>query len=497
MTLNWEFIIDWDNDGNLEASEQEEDRLRSVVINRGRPGLFVPGAAGTTRIGRMNVGTLLAVMDNNDQRYDPWHASSPLYPNVKPGRLARLRCEYSSTWYDMFKGYLDEPDSRGHKVDKIATMTIVDGWRILSERPVRELALQEDQLTHAIMSALLTAIDWPSALGSDLSVGSDIIPFFWGGGATAYDLLHELAESEFGWVYVPGDGKLHFVSRHAGYGLEPLTTITDDEVAGDPIIEAPWDSVRNYISITARVLTEQSSGAEVWRLRETPQVLPGQPITLWALLLDSFSRPSPAKGIRLDATTDWTANTQPGGGGADITGSFSVVKTDYGSLVKIVITNNYAIAGYIDYMRIWATTPIELLATSEWIEEDPTSQANYERRDFIVDRNPWIQDGLLAKAYAEWIASWATDPRPSISLMLEQRPALQLSLDVGDVITYNSAKLGINEDFRIGQIRHRTGVTPQQLFTEIVLEPFEAISQFWLLNVVGRSEVNETTYLAY
>src|SRR5689334_25166112 len=72
--------IDWANDGFGAAGSDDDvtGRLRSATWSRGGTPVITGGA---------QTGTARFTLQNIDGRFSPDNTASPLYPNVKPGRL--------------------------------------------------------------------------------------------------------------------------------------------------------------------------------------------------------------------------------------------------------------------------------------------------------------------------------------------------------------------------------------------------------------------------
>ena len=77
--IQFGFIVKWD--GSY-YGDNEANRMVSLNVRRGRPAMLAPGGRGFQPF---QPGQAFAVFDNEDGRYDPFNASSPLYPHVTPG----------------------------------------------------------------------------------------------------------------------------------------------------------------------------------------------------------------------------------------------------------------------------------------------------------------------------------------------------------------------------------------------------------------------------
>ncbi len=96
MTLSWSIQFDWDNDESY--AHDEEARVTAVLIERGRSDQFSDFLTGKA----------VLTLENNDRRFDPWYASSPIYPNVMPRRRVRLLATYGAPTSPLFVGRIEE-----------------------------------------------------------------------------------------------------------------------------------------------------------------------------------------------------------------------------------------------------------------------------------------------------------------------------------------------------------------------------------------------------
>src|ERR1035437_2170529 len=101
--LSWIFEVDWNNDGVYDGNLT--GKILSIHTKRGRQFMMKADGSGFEP---MMVGNMTVVLDNTDQKYNPYNTSSPLYPNVLPGRLFRLRVRNGpgGTVYNVIAGNL-------------------------------------------------------------------------------------------------------------------------------------------------------------------------------------------------------------------------------------------------------------------------------------------------------------------------------------------------------------------------------------------------------
>ena len=501
-TLFWAVEIDWDNDGAFDGTN-EARRVRSIAVTRGRSDFMKVGADGQGGFGRAQVGEVTLTLDNYDRRYDPWYAAGPLYGNLLPGRDVKIRIGYvgyiapyfGAIISSVFRGKISDIVISQDRSDPICTIKVVDGWQLLSDAR-STIELQTDATSDLLIDAVLDDVGWPSAWGTDLDTGSDTIPYAWADDRDAFGVLHDIAESEMGLVYVGADGKFYFVNRHNLLLAASSVTVSESEVGNDPEISNPWEYIRNIVRVQAnpRAL---GSETEIWRLDEIRLLTPGQSITVWGSFRDSNYNLTIAQDVvEPVATTDYTMNTDSAGGGTDLTASFTVTATIFAGSVKFVITNGHAtLAGYITLLKVRGK-PLELLNVAAAISEDTSSQAIYGKRELKLDL-PFQQNTNVATDLADWIITWIASAQPVLVIEIINRPVLQFYYDLGTLITFQGAYMGVDQTFRIGQITHESMETMQAIRTRLVLEPVPAAVAYWQLGTAGYSELGTTTRLAY
>jgi hypothetical protein len=357
------------------------------------------------------------------------------------------------------------------------------------------VALQTNVTIDQLMSAVLTDVEWPTALGSSLDIGSDTIPYAWVNDQSAFDALHDMAESEMGLAYVGGDGKFYFLSRHTLLLAASSLTLDQAEILNEPDLSNPWDFIKNKVAVKAYP-RKLGSLVEIYRLDETPLFAPGQSRTIWGTFKDTNYNTTIAQDVATPiATTDYTMNTTADGLGTDATASFSVTASIFAGSVKLVVTNSGAVEAYVTLLRVRGK-PLELLNVSASVSEDSASQTTYGKRQMTLEL-PFQQQVAVAVDMSDWLLSWMKDPLPVAIVEIVNRPTIQFAYDIGTTLTLTAAYYGINHRFRIGKVRHESLESMQGIKTIWTLEPVDQQTAFWQLGVTGFDELGVATRLAY
>ncbi|RJP53630.1 MAG: hypothetical protein C4583_04390 [Anaerolineaceae bacterium] len=463
--LAWGLDIDWDNDGKW-SGDNDAWKLSALSIERGRK--FWVKASGngfeTQEIGRLD-----GLWENNDGRYDPYNTLSPLYPNIEPGRLFRLRVRTpAGNIYHVMTGMISDirPDSSRAKR---ARVTGEDGIRFLRQNV--SIAVQEGYRTDEAITDMLASIGWPATWGSDLDIGVDVRPYWWVDGRSAYSEIFDLVNSELGQFYLAADGKATFRNRNAAESSAAALDGTNFRAGIE--VARPWEIVRNAVRVWVRprVLV---SAVEIWRYQEFPALAAGATLEIWADF--TYNNNSvPAKTVTTPAaTTDYTANSQSDGLGTDLTADISITMTTFGKSAKLEIKNNGAGTAYLTLMKLRGDVIDSPNATYQ--EKSSGTSIN---QTFTLDL-PWIQSTTVAVAFVDFLLLYLSG-RAFVRVKLVNQPDVQFGMDLNSLVDVSVADLGIAGTYRIAWIKHRwLNRTGYLVETEWLLEPHLSLSgSYW------------------
>ncbi len=470
--LLWALEVDWDND-NVFDGQNEASRMTRLQTERGKD--YYLSASGDG-FDVPPIGFAIATVDNYDGRYDPWNTSSPLYGYLKPGKKVKLwlRDGIGGTDYPILTGILTDikPYGRNNEVD----LVIDCGLRWLQDRePAVEL--KENIYADDAINYILDDVKWPSIWGRMIDSAPDSIKYWWTQGTKAKSEIEDLANSGMGYFFVANDGAATYRSRH--YVDASITTITEDQLLKEVEFPQPWEFQRNIIKINAKPRIEQAE-QDLWTYREITSVSAGETIEIWAEYTYDGENVPAVDVVDPVATTDYTMNTNESGTGSDLTSDFTVTVYKFSKTAKLTIKNDSANTGYITLLKIRGK-PIYAPDNTGVVEEG--IGADEYPRTLELDL-PWQQDYNTAVDFAKFLASFLASPQYFPTILIQGRPELQFGLELYDRVTLNIASLGINQDFRVGKIRHTSvSETLQLITTEIKLFPSYDISSFWRIGV--------------
>jgi len=464
MTLGVE--IDWDEDSVFDGSNEDAWIVQnSFRTFRGRKHLIRSNGEGFQP---QSIGTLLFELNNQDGRYDPLNAASPLYPNVGIDKYIKVTAVDHSTEikYDVFNGIVDDVQAIEQGRKKTVIIRAVDGNDLLG-RSKAYVDLTQNTDADTMLKALFDYIEWPAIWGTDILSGADTIPYSWISGQNANLAVDEIVESELGIFYIANDGKATFHSRHY-VGAAPTLTLTATDVGQSLVIPQPWENKFDLVKIITYPKEKQAL-ATLWTCYQEPYIDgSGGTLTLWADYTYD-NRKVPAEGILCAATTDYTANTVEGGGGADITADIVLVKTDFGQTSKLVFTNNNAAGGYIAVkVRGEAIDTPETTPVQDGVEEGVV---------FELD-NPWQQNINVSIDLSAFLVGFFAGNNRFPIIQIYSPVSAQLGYDLYEKIKLEIADLTIDAEYRIAGIAHED-YGFGRILTTWWLEPHMEVEGYW------------------
>lgn len=472
-TLTWIFEVDWNGDGIFDGTN-EAAWMIGLRTRRGRKHyLRIDTSGNAIGFEHAQPGTATVVVTNKSGRYDPYNSDSALYPNIRPGRLARIRVldSATSTIYPVIAGKITDILPIAGK-DQV-WITIGDGMEVLQRQDASIDVTTSIAISDAI-EALLSEVGWPAAWGTDIEETDDVLSYWWANRRTLTE-ISDLADAELGTFFVAADGKATYYSRsHIGAALAGI----DQTQLGKQIqLLMPWEVIRNVVTVIANP-RQLSAEVDLWQMADRPYVAAGESLEVWASYIYEY-QPVPATEVVTPvATTHYTMNEDEDGGGADLTANFTVAIDKFGEASKLTFTNAGGTGGYITLGKVRGKA-IYIPAVSKLTKSDTTSIAEYESRFLTLDSR-WQQSTELASNFAIWLLSFLASPQIFPQVIIEGRPTEQFTPDLFDVQPVTIDKLGVDNNFRVSYIEHQwLKETGQAIRTIFALEPNVDLSGYW------------------
>ena len=304
-------------------------------------------------------GPLVFALDNSDQNsagtasyYSPGHAN--VRTGFRHGIGARLKLTDGTNTRYVWRGQLRviQPDV-GVTGPRLTACTAFDWMALFAETDAANLMLREavrsDELIQDLVDLVSRAPD-----NTDIDVGQDEYPFAFddlgGDPPKCTQVAQDVMQSEFGYLYVRGDATdgetLRVENRFAGALASTVAQFTEaDLLNASDAVEVP--SSLDHIVNDAEVLTvsrraDAAATSVLVQLDGPVHVEAGQSVELFVDYRDPDQAAAYVGGkdmVTPAATTDWTANANEDGSGADLTASVTVDAAPFGSRVMLTLSS--------------------------------------------------------------------------------------------------------------------------------------------------------------
>lgn len=305
--------VDWNNDGDFsDSGEDVSAAVRyPVTTSRGRSSATDQAKAGTGSFRLRNEGG----------DYTPFYASSPLYPNVLPGRQCQVQATYNAVTYDVFRGRCSPEDGR-FAPDGDVSFAMVDAFEDF-RKGQSKTALLETKRVDEIITTLLDDYGWSATL-RDLDAAAQTIAIFTNASylEPTLNALQRAAKQEAGGAFFMSKaGKARFQNRYYRAARPVLATLTRtfDSLVPSLRQEDLVDAVRGaYARFTI---------ASTLSIAYTLSA-PGRPLYPGADARNRFEGTFNGSGAKATVTpvavTDYNANSAADGSGTDKTAQVTV-----------------------------------------------------------------------------------------------------------------------------------------------------------------------------
>ena len=464
-------LVDWDGDKSFShpLSDAFGDLTKGGVrTSRGRN-------YASMIYGRSMAGTLEATLVNFDGDYDRF-ATSDLSGLLLPRRRIIFVLAADSVAYRLWTGFLDEV----RKVERTGGNDVV---RVRATDIIGDLARADCGVaymaTTTIPNAVTAVLDAAGIDADDRGAiaGTTQIEDYFAPDAKALLHLRHLEETEAGFLLVTGAGKVTFESvntrntrmrsRQAQATITDADTYTADDllIIPPPKQHDPMKDIANIVTVRVRRWSEASE-TELWRLGETVELQAGDVVRFQVSAGDSSQGRDPVTGrysgqrdqavaewIEPAANTDYTANTQAGGGGADRTSSVGREFAGAGTSAMLAVENEHASdAIHVRLLKVRG----QLLEEEEPIVlelRDEDSIADYGPRPYTV-ASELLSSVIEAQTYGQYILTLYAQPTRKAEVKTEVSDQLDYAgtLELSDRLEYVSR--GIGTDMYIESIGH-------------------------------------------
>ncbi|MCK5307182.1 MAG: hypothetical protein KAJ73_01090 [Zetaproteobacteria bacterium] len=467
--LRWTFIVAWDG---YYGHGNEANRMVDLSVRRGRSSLIAAGGRGFTPF---PPGEATVILDNEDGRFDPFDESSPLYPNVQPGKFVRLAVldDGNDTNYEIMRGVISDIQPVKRRDIQQVRITVVDGLRWLQNRFI-QISVVADDAKYTLAEQIVNdegvdwpVVEWPWQIIDNTTAALAIQEFWWAWRQNAANAFKELNDAEISVVFHSRDGKITWFPRD--YAHLRSTTLEQADLLDDLARPQPWETIRNDIraQIYKKIRNEEGGVPTLWTLGEVVAIDDGESLSFDALF--KFEDWKPATN---NPGFVYTVNAQADGGGADLTADVAQTRGgDTGEVsegVVVILTNNSGSNGFITDLHITGR-PFYPPDVNGVTASDTASAAAFGPKTLDLDSR-WAENYDQQKTQVEWLLSELKDPIIQPIVQLEDQPTLQFTPDLWDRILFTAWE---DVSYRVGQISHQTtSESCQGVRTTFRLEPY-------------------------
>jgi hypothetical protein len=185
----------------------------------------------------------LRIVDQNGD-FNSQNVNSPYFGSLVPMRKVQITATYGATTYPIFTGFITgysttTPKFTGDIV--YTTITAVDAFRLAQNAQVATVTDSgAGQLSGTRINKILDQIGWPPSM-RDIDAGQTTLQADPGTPRTALEAMQTVEISEYGSLYVDGNGEFVFQDRAFTTGSVFQTAVVfNDDGTGIPYFNALW-----------------------------------------------------------------------------------------------------------------------------------------------------------------------------------------------------------------------------------------------------------------
>ena len=316
-----------------------------------------------------------------------------------------------------------------------------------------------------------------------LDAGTELVPQLWSPslwGVQAADEIRRLQDEEDGFIYVDGHGFWRMesrVHREAAPHSAARATLRARNDGTDAYFSAlEWSdgvgNIENKVFMRVRDATNHGHRT-AWTLGETPHFDAGE---TREFLAESKDFDVVGGQLSPQASTDYAANTQPDGTGADITAQLTVtypatrLYNGKGTLIRVQFGST---AGYLTRLGMRTVNALTFNAPVLVTAEAANSQLIYGQRIRSIDAR-WTREVQSAQATVARRLARKSSPRTALSVTLpngsDANLLMMLQVRLSDRLAVHYEEMGVDGDFFIEGYTLEVGQSGKQLERTLLLQ---------------------------
>lgn len=425
--------------------------------------------------------------------------------------------------YYVFSGTLDsiQPSAGLYAGDLQVRCTAVDWMNEAAKMRVTGIPTQLGKRADELFATLVASVP-TQPIAIEIQTGSETYPYALDDAQDESDsiltLFQRIASSELGYIYIKGDrsqgGTLVFESRrHRATQTANADNFTDvRQLCALAMAQSRGDVINKLQTISHQRRVDAAATTVLARLENPILVGPNTSITLLMAFRDPDQEAARVGGTDMVAPvsgTDYIANTAADGSGSNVTSSVSVVANYGGNGVRWTVTNNGAAGAYLTLLQARGRG-LYGFQNAILEAEDDESQINYGEHASTIDMH-YQADPSVASEAAIYVVNLYKDPATQVQSAEFVVPYTDVALLDRLLRRAISDRVGITEQVtglttvgnvgsqQVGYFINAIDLTldgRNTLALSWLLAPADKTA-YWLLEVVGRSELDATTVLGF
>lgn len=224
-------FVDFDSDTAYETNPLILDSATKGILGTNRLGSGVLPVEITNLVERVSIrrgrnritsrfeaGTADVQLYDQNGDWNPVNPTSAYYPNLVPLRQIIIYATYLGVDYYLFSGFIQKYDTGfalGNEDVSRVTLRCVDAFRLFAGAEITTVAgAPAGQNSGARVSAILDQINFPLSL-RNIDTGDSTLQADPGTSRNVLDALQTVESSEFGGIFLDGEGIVNFKNRTA------------------------------------------------------------------------------------------------------------------------------------------------------------------------------------------------------------------------------------------------------------------------------------------
>ena len=428
--------------------------------------------------------------------------------------------------------------SVGTIYNRIVQITCADWIEYASRNPLILPVIEENKDISGVAAAVVALMPRPP-LATSYGVGTDIFP-------TIFDTVREqsvalsefakVAQSELGYIYLRREETLVVEGRQkrTGYSEQVVLPVLvpynilmeagesllmesgnhlllDMAVAAaldDLMVEADvsiGENVTNYIEVKSYPRYVDAAATTVlWQLNTAISIPAGETQTMRANYRDPAGGASQVAGkdmVTPVARTHYYFDSDPDGGGTDLTDDLEVTVTYGANDVYYELTNAGVADGFVIMLKA-VGKGIYIYDPVTYTTQDDTSINAYGYRPMTFNMKYQSNPGNTS-FLADVVLGLQKDPRTTLSRVAFNANVssylmrMFIIVDIGDMVEITETLSGASSSYYIQGINYEVFKGGIIKVEYTVLEAAALDVDYWLLGTAGRGELDTATYLGY